>query len=519
MKLTAINPATLDRIGEVECASIGDAPAIIKRARSATYYLRRAGAGAIKRLLRRIGDTILQDADNIARQITASTGKPIVESYGAEIFPTLQAVDYLIAQIDRIHKPYTPGIGIFRFMGRKSYIFPKPMGVVLNITPWNFPFSISMTNSLFALAAGCSVVLKPSEFTPMVGELIRDIVVRACSAEGTGEPVFQVIQGDAEVSRALIREKPDKVVFTGSTATGRKVASACAELLIPHVLELGGKNVAIVLDDVDVEFTVRGLAWGAFTNSGQVCSAIGRVLLPENRYDDIMPRLIEYVEKLRQGDPTKIETDLGSLTTKHQFEKVRAKVEESRAAGGKVLCGGSVNSNFPGYFYRPTIIEVESDTIPAACEELFGPVLPVGRYHTLESAIETVNKNSYGLHATVWSKNTARAFEIAKKLSVGTVIVNDASYTYAIPAVPWGGLRDSGYGITHSHYGLQEFLFPAHVNVTSPTLGFSPWWFGYGQSKYDLIKEMMCRFYGKPPLGKYISSLPILKEILKSMRS
>lgn len=518
MKITAVNPATLDRIGEVECAGVSDAPAIIKRGRSATNYLRRAGTGKIKSIIRRIGDLILQDADNIARQITASTGKPIVEAYGAEIFPTLQAVDFLVSQVDGMHKPSVPGIGIFRFMGRKSYIFPKPVGVVLNITPWNFPFSISMTNSLFAIAAGCSVVLKPSEFTPMVGEVIRDIVARACSAEGIDEPLVQVVQGDAEVSRALIREKPDKVIFTGSTPTGKKVAVACAELLIPHVLELGGKNPAIILDDADVEFTVRGLTWGAFTNSGQVCSAIGRVLIPEDRYDDIVPRLIEYVEKLRQGDPTKIETDVGSLTTKPQFEKVKSKVEESRAAGGKVLCGGSVNSDFPGYFYRPTIIEAESESIPAACEELFGPVLPIGRYHTLESAIESVNTNPYGLHATVWSKNTARAFEIAKKISAGSVLVNDASYTYAIPAVPWGGLRDSGYGVTHSQYGLQEFLFPAHVNVTSPALGFTPWWFGYGQSKYDLIKEMTRRFYGKPQVGKYISSLPILKEILKAMR-
>jgi succinate-semialdehyde dehydrogenase/glutarate-semialdehyde dehydrogenase len=489
--MKAVNPATLEPLGDVPETPVERVPEIAARAREAARLWSDTPVSRRVEWALRLKELILHRRDAIAREITRSTGKPIFESVSAEVFPTCALLDTFARDCRAaLHSEPVP-IGMFNLFGRESAIEYRPVGWVLVISPWNYPFSISMGDAAMAVLAGCTVVLKPSEQTPLIGSLVEGLLRES----GLPPDVAQVVHGDAAQAGALIEARPGKVVFTGSVATGKKIMEACARRLTPCVLELGGKNPALVLSDAELPVAADGILWGGFMNSGQACSAVGRVLVEREVAEVFLTRLIELARGLRQGDPMDPAVDIGCLTTAAQLAKVEKHVREAVSAGAKVALGGA-RPEGPGRCFAPTILTGVTPDMAIMREEVFGPVLPVMEVSGEEEAIRIANDCDLGLTASVWSTDVVRARRVASRLEAGTVTINDCGYTYAICETPWGGIKESGFGRTHSKLGLREFAHPIHVNINHRSGMRSIWWFPYRQSQIDLTNALLDMFHG-----------------------
>jgi acyl-CoA reductase-like NAD-dependent aldehyde dehydrogenase len=334
----------------------------------------------------------------------------------------------------------------------------RPLGVVGAITPWNFPVLLAVWKIAPALLAGNTVVLKPSPFTPLstlkLGEVLRDVVPAG---------VVNVVSGGDGLG-AWITGHPAvrKISFTGSVATGKKVAAAAAPDLKRVTLELGGNDAAIVLDDADPKTLVPKLFWGAFANSGQVCSAIKRVYVPDALYPAVAEGLAELARTVKVGDGMQEGIELGPLNNKPQFERVSELVEDARQHGAKILAGGA-RAGDQGYFYQPTIVGDVSDGVRLVDEEQFGPALPILRYRELDDAVERANATHFGLSGSVWSADPSRAAEVARELDCGTAWVNQ--HLAIMPNTPFGGAKWSGIGVENGPWGLLGFTEIQTVNI------------------------------------------------------
>lgn len=468
----AINPATLESLGEIPETPLADIPRIVENARRAPPALERR-IDWIRGLRKRI----LARRDEIARAITQATGKPLFESYSAEIYPACALLETLADRaLEYLNAEPLP-IGMLNLFGRESWIEHRPVGWVLILSPWNFPFSISIGDTATAILSGCSVVLKPSEHTPTIGKLVEDLL---------GD--IAVVHGDHRHGQALIDARPAKVFFTGGVETGKKIMQACSAHLIPVVLELGGKNPSLVLSDADLAVASRGNLWGAFMNSGQSCSAVGRVLVECSAASELTERLVDLTRNLRQGDPMDPSSDVGSLTTPAQAERVDRMVRQAVEQGARVLIGGERGT---GLYYPPTLLSRVTPDMAVMQEEIFGPVLPIMEVEDEEQAIAVANESRWGLAASVWTSDFRRARRVASRLEAGTILINECSYAYAIPEAPWGGVKQSGIGRVHSKLGVREFTQPVHVNVNHRFREPSLWWFPYGPSQIDLSRALL----------------------------
>jgi aldehyde dehydrogenase (NAD+) len=340
-----------------------------------------------------------------------------------------------------------------------DYVTYEPYGVVAVIPPWNYPLHLATRSLCAALATGNTVVLKPSSLTPITAVLLGDIMVEAGFAAG----VVNVVPGLGSVAgEALTLHRDVSLIsFTGSVETGRRIMANAsqASLMKKVILELGGKGPFIAEPDCDIDGAVNSLIVGFCTNQGEVCCASTRLYLHQDIYEQFMDTLLRRVKMLRFGDTMDPATQMGSLTSKGQFEKVRGYVEGAAAAGAKILCGGGLCMTPPcdrGYFYQPTIITNVSNDMPCVREEIFGPVLVVLKYGTLAQAVEMANANDYGLAATLWSENPRTLIRTAKKLDAGTVWMN-TNVRSRIEA-PYGGNKNSGMGREYSIIGLKEYL-------------------------------------------------------------
>jgi acyl-CoA reductase-like NAD-dependent aldehyde dehydrogenase len=327
----------------------------------------------------------------------------------------------------------------------------RPFGVVGAITPWNFPVMLAVWKIAPALLAGNTIVLKPSPYTPLstlrLGEILRDVVPAG---------VVNVVSGGNELG-AWISWHPAvrKVSFTGSVATGKKVALAAAPDLKRVTLELGGNDPAIVLRDADPAKVAERLFWGAFTNSGQVCSAVKRIYVHEDLYEDLSQRLAGFARDVKVGDGLDPASQLGPLNNRMQFERVSELVEDALGHGARAVAGGAPVGGSPGYFYQPTILTDVSDGTRIVDEEQFGPALPLIRYRDLEDAIERANATHFGLSGSVWGADAARAAEVAGRLECGTSWVN--THLAISPGAPFGGAKWSGIGVENGPWGLLGF--------------------------------------------------------------
>ncbi|MCP4682950.1 MAG: aldehyde dehydrogenase family protein, partial [Desulfobacterales bacterium] len=328
----------------------------------------------------------------------------------------------------------------------------EPKGVIGIISPWNYPFTLLAGPAASALMAGNTVVLKPSSQTTGSGLIFKEIMEQA----GIPQGAIQTVTGNGRITgQALIEnEGLDMIFFTGSTSVGQAISKKAGERMIPTIMELGGKDVAVVTKNANIDRAAHGVVWGGMTNSGQTCIGTELVLVEKSIYNDFQKKVVSIVKNIKSGSKA---GQVGSMTMKSQFNIVKSQVEDAKAKGAKILTGGDALSSSHGMYFPPTIIANTTEDMKVRKEETFGPLLPLVPFDTIDEAIDIANSTEYGLSGSIFTKDMEEGREIAKRLKTGSVNINDVLVTYAIPDLPFGGVKRSGVGNYHGKSGIRAF--------------------------------------------------------------
>jgi len=484
--VTSVNPATGEVLGEFECTSEPEVQGAIARAHSAQSAWARLGVGRRIAILREFQRLLYLDKSSVAQLITREAGKPYVESLLTEVMVVLDTARFLIENSYRLLRDEPVPHGNVALKTKSGRLIREPYGVVGIISPWNYPFSIPATETLGALVAGNAVVLKPSEFTSLCANKLKSLL----HASGVAKEIFQVIPGNAATGAALIAlAKPagpctsiDKLIFTGSVSTGEQIAQAAAARLLPVVLELGGKDPMLVLEDADVDVAASGAVWGAFVNAGQACLSVERCYVHRSLYQSFLQACVRKTKRLRVGDGMDPETDVGPMIHERQLLNVESQVDEARLQGARVLTGAKRLPALGPNFYEPTVLADVKPTMRIMREETFGPVLPIMPFASDDEAIDLANDSNYGLAASVWTRNRARGELMARRIDTGTVMVNDTVSCFGISEAPHGGVKASGIGRSHGRLGLEEMVRIKYLDEERLPGMEKLWWYGYGKA-------------------------------------
>ena len=498
-RLEVFSPANLERLGEIEIATAEDVHAAVEAARKAAVGWDALSFRARGRTLLRLRELILERIEDLVATICRDTGKPAVEALSMELASSCDSIGYYVRNAEKVLRDETRSLHLMKM--KKLVVSYRPMGVIGIITPWNFPFILSLNPAVQALAAGNAVVLKPSEVTPHVGLVLAELARDAGFPEG----VFQILTGDGSTGEALIEAGCDKISFTGSVRTGRRVAQACAAKLTPCTLELGGKDPMIVCEDADLERAARGAVWGAFANSGQVCISTERVYVVEPVAKRFTERVVELTRELRQGPEAEGEVDVGAMTWPPQLDILEEHVSDAVAKGARVLTGGRRNPDHDGYFWEPTVLANVHHGMAIMQDETFGPVLPIQVVANEAEAIELANDTRYGLNASVWTRDRHRGRQIARSLRAGGTVINDCMITYAICESPFGGVKESGIGRVNGDAGLRSYCYSQSVTVDRFATKGEFSWFPYNARKLRAVRRALTLLY-RTPLGKLFGS-------------
>jgi acyl-CoA reductase-like NAD-dependent aldehyde dehydrogenase len=489
---------TLEAIGEIDVLNESEVRAAHERARkaqpewAALSVERRAG------ILRRAVTILLDRQEEVIETVMRETGKTRSEAIPMEVFAAADALSFYAKRAPKLLKREKKKLhGILRLM-KKLELHRVPLGVVGIITPWNGPFILSINPTAQALVAGNAVLLKPSEVTPFSAQLLADIFAQA----GVPENVLQVLTGDGETGAALCEVGVDKISFTGSVATGRRVAEACARQLIPCTLELGGKDPMIVCSDADIESAAAGALAGAYMNTGQYCCGTERVYVVDSVADEFIEEVVKRAAVLRQG--AEGESDVGAIFWPRQLEIIESHMEDAIAKGATVRVGGRRNPDLDGLFYEPTVLTDVTQEMQIMVDETFGPILPIMRVRDEEEALRLANDTEYGLAATVWSKDSYRASELATRIEAGSVCVNDMTVTYGCLEAPFGGRKSSGVGQVNGEEGLRGYCHT--LPVISDRFGGknSRGFYPFSKKKDDMTLKM-ARVLFDSPIGRLFS--------------
>jgi len=491
------SPVNGELVGEVPIATPDEVREAVARARAAQRDWAARSFSARAEVLHRAKERWLDRADELVSLVARENGKPQQEGLLHEVLAPLLTLTYFADHAERILEP-TP-IPASLTKHRSSYLHYKPRGVIGIISPWNFPMQQAYRGVNMALMAGNGVVLKPSEFTPLAAGLVRSFYVEA----GLPPDLFHVVCGGGDVGAALIDAGVDMIEFTGSVATGRKVGAMCGERLIPCVLELGGKAPALILPDAPMPRALDAVLWGGFTNAGQVCVSVERLLVHEQLHDRFVAELAERVRGLRVGDATKsADIDVGPLVNARQRDIVEGLVNDALAKGATAVVGGK-RIEGPGNFFEPTLLVGCTPEMDIMNKETFGPVVPVMRMADEAAMVAEANRSHLGLMAYVFSRDLDRARRVAEQIVAGTVTVNDVVATGAMPETPWHGLKQSGVGVAHSDEGLRGMCQLRHVNADLlPWLPKELWWFPYRSKDLGAMKKALRLLLGRG-LGRF----------------
>ncbi len=478
------SPATGVWLGEVGILGQAEVSAAVQAARAAQPSWAELDIHSRCRTLLRFRDVIVQSADEIVDLLCRECGKPRMEALVHEVMASTDLITHLCKKAPQWLA--SEQIPLHMLKHRAGYRYYAPMGVVAVISPWNYPFVIPMGDVVAGLLAGNAVVLKPSEITPLVGLKIKELYDRA----GLMPDLFQVVSGDAHTGAALIESGVNKVVFTGSVAGGKKVAVACAERLIPCTLELGGKAAAIVCDDADVEQASQAIVFGGFANSGQICMSVERVYAHASVYEPVLQRVVALTQSLRQGDPASGEVDVGAIIFPRQLEVAETLIQDAVAQGARVCTGGQ---RLPGQgmFFEPTVLADCTQDMRVMREEIFGPIVPVMRVQSDEDALAMTNDSELGLINYVFSKNRTKAKHLAERVQSGVVMINSVLEAHACPEVPFGGVKQSGYGRVHGKEGLRSMCELRHINYDRIPLKRLPYAFPYSERVYRWARRLL----------------------------
>lgn len=490
-RLALSNPATLEPIGEITLATRDDVTQAIARARAAQPAWAAKSIKERVAIVRKALDVLIARKEDVIATVRAETGKPRPEAIAIEVLPSLDFINFWSSRAEKDLGDHWQGLhGYIRPM-KKLLMTYKPMGVVGVITPWNGPFALSMNPTVQALIAGNAVIVKPSEVTPNSGAWAVKILHEA----GVPEDVLQCVIGDGEAGGALVDGDVDKISFTGSVGTGRKIARACSERFLPCTLELGGKDAMIVCEDADVDRASIGAVYLSMFNSGQVCLGVERVYVVDSLADEFIAKVTEHAKAVRYG--TGDDVDMGPLFWDRQLAIVEKHVEDAKAKGARVLVGGEAD-RAKGNYYKPTVVVDVDHDMDLMREETFGPVVAIMRVKNEEEAIARANDCKYGLSASVWTKDEAKVISIGRRLNAGSVVHNDAAVIYGVPEAPFGGVKDSGLGRVNGLTGLRGYTNPTPILLDRWQLKKEDIWYPYGERTLKALEGVIKYAFGTP---------------------
>jgi succinate-semialdehyde dehydrogenase/glutarate-semialdehyde dehydrogenase len=474
--IPSIDPATGKILGQFKKTQPVELPQILAGARAAQSVWSEVPIEKRCAQLGVLREHMMASRDALADAVVAESGKPRVEALFADLFVALDTAQYYAKWGKRLLRservPHHSSAGKTK-AGRLVY---DPMGVIGIISSWNYPLAIPLSQIIPAVAAGNAVVCKTSDFTPQCGALIEKLFVDA----GFPKNLVTVIQGAGEVGQALIDAAPDKVMFTGSVATGRRVAEACGKRLVPSVLELGGKDAMIVLADANMDVAASAAVWGSYTNCGQVCLSVERLFVEEAIEEKFLTLCVEKTKKLRLGPGCDPATDVGPLIRPQHVQRMSDLVNDAVARGARVVCGGKPRPDIGANFFGPTVIAGVDSSMKLFLEETFGPILAVQTVRDAEEAVARAKDSTFALAASVWTTDAKRGQAIAARLRAGAVMVNDAISYFGIAEAPHGGCGASGWGRTHGRAGLLEMVQTKYIDVDRLPSREKPWWYRYG---------------------------------------
>ena len=452
------NPATGETLGLVPHSTREQVDAAVAAAKAAQPAWAARPDAERKALMMQVAEIIKANSEYLASWVTREQGKPLggvgpdqvpgarFEVWGCEVWTQVPASLDLPVDV------------AFEDATRRDEVHRKPFGVVAAIAPWNWPLLIAIWQIVPSLRAGNTVVIKPSEYTSIgTLEMVRLI------AEALPPGVLNTVSGAGEVGSWLV-ENPDvnKIMFTGSGATGAKIAAAAARNLTPTTMELGGNDAAIMLPDADPKAMAMGLFWGAFINMGQTCACAKRLYVPESLHDAVVAELKALAEAMPMGDGMQPGMVMGPIQNRMQFDKVSRLVERARADGATIVCGGTPKPG-PGNFYPLTLVTDIADGAALVDEEQFGPVLPIIKYRSVDDAVASANRLDVGLGASVWSTDVEQAKQVASRIQAGTVWINQHGMIH--PMVPFGGVKGSGWGVEFGVDGLKSVTQPQVISI------------------------------------------------------
>jgi acyl-CoA reductase-like NAD-dependent aldehyde dehydrogenase len=508
------NPATGQPLAEFPIASDAQVADAVARARQAQLWWSQTPLVRRSAVLRRVARLLSAEREALARVITAESGKPLQEALLSDVMVAADAAVFCAENAAAVLRTQSvPHANLALRLKRGELTF-EPLGVIGIIAPWNYPLSIPAADAFAALATGNAVVLKPSELTPQTALELDRIIAAALDAEGlSSQPrPFQVVTGLGPTGQALVASDIDKLVFTGSVATGRRVATAAAARLLPVILELGGKDAMIVLDDADLDVATSAAVWGSMMNAGQTCISVERCYVHLGLYPRFLDICREKIAQLKVGDGSFPDTDLGPLISPAQLQIVAGQVEEARNLGARILTGGEPLLQLGPNFYSPTLITGVTPAMSLMREETFGPVLPVLPFSTDEEAIQLANASDFGLSASVWGK-TPHATAVARRIRAGSILVNDLLTGFAVSAAPHGGLKQSGIGRTHGILGMQELVRPVYLDVDLAPRMKKLWWYPYAGNFAPMSAfAALVHSSGLRRLAAALRTLPLLRH-------
>jgi len=510
--LPSINPATGETVGYFERTPATALTQIVARARAAQILWGHLPLGQRCVRLRHLRDGIMSSRGALADAVVAESGKPRVEALFADIFVAADCAAYFAKNSERLLLPERVAHHSTAAKVKSGKITYEPLGVIGIISSWNYPLAIPLSQIVPAVAAGNAVVCKTSDFTPQCGALVEKLFVDA----GFPKDLVTSVQGGGEVGQALIEAHPDKLLFTGSVATGRRVAEACAKRLIPTVLELGGKDAMIVLADANLDIAASAAVWGSYTNCGQVCLSVERLFVERSVSEEFAARCVAKTKKLRLGPGRDPDTDVGPMIRPQHVQRMVDLIEDAASRGARVLCGGHPRVDLGANFFEPTVITNVDATMELFQEETFGPILAMQTVANSEEAISRANDSPFALSASVWTRDAALGEAIARRLRAGAVMVNDAISYFAIAEAPHGGSGASGWGRTHGKAGLLEMVQTKYIDVDHLPGREKPWWYRYGADLERSADAFLQFEFGRGIAGRLRNARGALKTMFRN---